>query len=69
MVMLIALLVVFALGFLWAFLSNQALWICAFVTLLFSMPVLLILKVILKLIPCGEKTVAVCCNCGEEFEI
>lgn len=68
-VMLIALLVVFALAVLWAVLTKQEIWLCALFTFLFAMPVLTILKIILKLIPCGEKIVAVCCNCGEEFEL
>lgn len=67
-VMLIALLVVFAFAFLLAILGDISFWLCVLISFIISMPTLAILKIILMLIPCGEKTVAVCCDCGEKLE-
>lgn len=69
LVLIIALLLIFAFAFLYAKLTNQIIWGVLLVILIVSIPILIILRIILLIIPSGKKTIAVCCNCGEEFKI
>ena len=67
-VAIIVVLLIFAIALLWAFLSHQPVWICTFFTFILFIPIVGIISIVLRLIPCGEKIIAICCDCGEEFD-
>ena len=67
--MLITVFIVLCLSILFGVLTENSLLASAIIGLVLSLPILLVLKIILLVIPSGKNIILVCYDCGKESKM